>query len=233
MREGVKEAGDVTDNAPLRSGKGSLYEGGTRVPFIARCPGVILPGSVLRCSSIHVDVFPTLLEVASAKKISDQPLDGTSLVPAFRDPTASLARDAIYQHFPGYLGAGRTRGGPPGRFDPTGRLEVDGVLRGSSSGTLQLARGYWRIQELGRFPSEKKKELHDKMIAWRTAIGAPMPTPNQRPSRAPRNPKEETQGLAIGASWLRKPKTVLAIFIEELQYVEEEPLAALIRLSPH
>jgi arylsulfatase A-like enzyme len=36
---------DITDNAPLRSGKGSLYEGGTRVPFIVRWPGIVKPGA--------------------------------------------------------------------------------------------------------------------------------------------------------------------------------------------
>ncbi len=45
VREGVKKAGDVTDNAPLRSGKGSLYEGGTRVPLIVRWPGKVAAGS--------------------------------------------------------------------------------------------------------------------------------------------------------------------------------------------
>jgi arylsulfatase A-like enzyme len=46
VREGVKQAGDVTDNAPLRGGKGMLYEGGFRVPYIFRWPGRIPSGTV-------------------------------------------------------------------------------------------------------------------------------------------------------------------------------------------
>ncbi len=66
LREGLKKEG-VTDNAPLRSGKGSLYEGGTRVPFIVRWPGVTRPGSACNVPAIHVDMFPTLLELAARR----------------------------------------------------------------------------------------------------------------------------------------------------------------------
>lgn len=37
--------------------------------------------------------------------LANQPLDGQSMVPLFRDSNAKLNREAIYQHFPGYLGA--------------------------------------------------------------------------------------------------------------------------------
>jgi arylsulfatase A-like enzyme len=105
-REGIKKSGDTTDNAPLRSGKGSLYEGGTRVPFIVRWPGVTQAASSCDVPTIHVDVFPTLAEIGQAPAPEGQLLDGESLAPLFRDPAARLKREAIYQHFPGYLGAG-------------------------------------------------------------------------------------------------------------------------------
>ncbi len=99
VREGVKKAGDVTDNAPLRSGKGSLYEGGTRVPLIVRWPGKVAAGSSCDEPTIHVDLYPTLLELTGAPK-PKQVLDGESLVKLLRDSTSHLTRDAIYQHFP-------------------------------------------------------------------------------------------------------------------------------------
>lgn len=100
-----EDGGGISDNAPLRSGKGSLYEGGTREPFIVRWPGVTKPGSMCDVPTIHVDIFPTFLELTGAPK-PRQVLDGESLVKLLRDPGAKLQRDAIYQHFPGYLGSG-------------------------------------------------------------------------------------------------------------------------------
>jgi len=178
VREGLRKAGDITDNAPLRSGKGSLYEGGTRVPLIVRWPGVIPPGSQCGVPTIHVDVFPTLLELAGAPAPS-QVLDGESLVPLFREPHGRLQRDAIFQHFPGYLGAGADswRTTPVSvihsgdwklmEFLEDGRLELYN-LRDDVSETKNLAASH----------PQKTQELHARLLAWRKDIQAPMPTPN-------------------------------------------------------
>ncbi len=99
QREGVKKEASITDNAPLRSGKGSLYEGGTRDPFIVRWPGKVAAGSTCDEPTIHVDVYPTLLEIAGAKK-PQQELDGESMVKLFTNAKGKLERQAIYQHFP-------------------------------------------------------------------------------------------------------------------------------------
>lgn len=190
-REGIKKGGDVTDNSPLRSGKGSLYEGGTRVPFIVRWPGVVKPGTQVDVPSVHVDIYPTLVEIAGAKAPENQPLDGESLAPLFRDGTASLKRDAIYQHFPGYLGAGEGTW----RTTPVGLIQQGPwkLMEYFEDGRLELynlAEDIGETKNLATAQPEKAAELRAKMVAWREAIHAPMPTPN-KPMEKPAAKKGE------------------------------------------
>lgn len=192
-REGLKRAGDITDNAPLRSGKGSLYEGGTRVPFIVRWPGVTKAGSSSDVPTIHVDVYPTFAEIGKAALPYGQPLDGESLVPVFRDSTATLKREAIYQHFPGYLGAGEGTW----RTTPVGLIEAGDwkLMEFFEDGRLELYNLKDDIGEQKNLATEmpdKTKELHAKMIAWREAIQAPMPAKNVPKTSA--EPKKKGKG---------------------------------------
>ena len=192
-REGIKKGADITDNAPLRSGKGSLYEGGTRVPFIVRWPGVTKPGSSSDVPTIHVDLYPTFADIGKATPPANQPLDGESLVPVFRDASASLKRDAIYQHFPGYLGAGENTW----RTTPVGLIEEGDwkLMEFFEDGRLELYNLKDDIGEqknLATEMPEKTKELHAKMIAWREAIKAPMPTKNDQQTTAA--PKKKGKG---------------------------------------
>ena len=178
VREGImkKGKGDVTDNAPLRSGKGSLYEGGTRVPFVVRWPGVTKPGKVCDVPTIHVDVYPTFLEIAHAPKPA-QTLDGVSLVPLLHDPSAALPRTAIYQHFPGYLGAGADSW----RTTPVGLVQEGDwkLMEFFEDGRLELYNLRDDIGETHNLASampDRTKELYTKMAAWRESVKAPMPT---------------------------------------------------------
>lgn len=178
-REGIKKDNDITDNAPLRSGKGSLYEGGTRVPLVVRWPGVVKPGTC-GTPTIHVDLPATFLELSGAP-VPSQTLDGESLVPLLRDPVGSLKRTAIYQHFPGYLGAGKDTW----RTTPVGLIQ---------SGDWKLMEyyedGHLELYDLGKDPGEsrnlateqpeKTKELHEQLKTWRSEVGAQMPTTNTR-----------------------------------------------------
>ncbi len=200
-REGIKKGGDITDNAPLRSGKGSLYEGGTRVPFIVRWPGVTKAGTSSEVPTVHVDLYPTLAEIGKAALPEGQPLDGESLVPVWRDATAGhLKREAIYQHFPGYLGAG----GGTWRTTPVGLIEVGDwkLMEFFEDGRLELYNLKEDIGEqknLAAEMPEKAKELHAKMIAWREGIKAPMPTKNEGvKAGGASEPKKKSQGKGKG-----------------------------------
>jgi len=199
-REGImKSAGDITDNAPLRSGKGSLYEGGTRVPFIVRWPGVTKAGSSCDVPSIHVDVMPTLAEIAQASPPANQPLDGESLAPLFRDPAASLKREAIYQHFPGYLGAGADTW----RTTPVSLVEVGDwkLMEFLEDGRLELYNLKDDIGEANNLAAkmpEKAQELHAKLQSWREAIKAPMPVKNTPSPDSAKKKKGKGKGKGKG-----------------------------------
>ena len=179
-REGIQKTNNITDNAPLRSGKGSLYEGGTRVPFIVRWPGQTKPGSASNVPAIHVDIYPTLVALAGGKMPDTQVFDGESLAPLIRNPNATLAREAIYQHFPGYLGAGadswRTT---PVSLMHAGDWKLMEYLEDGRLELYNLRDDLGERRNLVNSEPERAKAMHAKLVAWREAIKAPMPTPNK------------------------------------------------------
>ena len=71
---------DFPSGSPkLRGRKGSVYEGGHKVPFVAWWPGRIEPGSADDTPSITLDIMPTLLSLAGVEPPEDRPLDGVDL----------------------------------------------------------------------------------------------------------------------------------------------------------
>lgn len=187
-REGIKKAGDVTDNAPLRGGKGMLYEGGIRVPFIFRWTGVIAPGMTSEQPIHSVDLYPTLLDVAGAKAPADHPLDGTSLVPCLKgDSSAKLDRQDLFWHFPGYLGAGQDTW----RTTPAGAIRSGDykLLEFFEDGRLELYNlrsDPGQRANLSSSQPELTQQLHAKLVAWREGIHAPMP--EKRDANQPPDP---------------------------------------------
>jgi arylsulfatase A len=65
--------------AGLRANKGSVYEGGVRVPFIVRLPGQIPAGAVVNAMAQHIDLYPTLCELTGTSVPAGSKLDGKSL----------------------------------------------------------------------------------------------------------------------------------------------------------
>ena len=198
---GITKKMGITDNEPLRGGKGTLYEGGVRVPYVFRWKGAVKPGQTEATPINSVDLYPTLLELAGAEAPADYPLDGVSYAQLLKDGKP-LEREALYWHFPGYLGAN----GDQWRTTPAGAIRVGDwkLLEFFEDGRLELYNLKDDIGEkknLATAEPEKTRELHEKLKAWRQEINAPMPQANQVSADAaePQKPaKKKGQGKGKG-----------------------------------
>ena len=85
------------DNGTEGAGKSTKTEMGVRVPLIVRAPGLVAPGTVSRELASLADVLPTLAELAGAAVPAVHPLDGKSLVPTLRDPSAEH-REIVFSY---------------------------------------------------------------------------------------------------------------------------------------
>ena len=91
----------ATTNAPLKCQKGSLNEGGIRVPLLAHWPAKVKSGFVSDAIVTSVDFYPTLLEIAGVAQPSGQSTDGISLMPVIQKKNYDPER-AVYWHYPVY-----------------------------------------------------------------------------------------------------------------------------------
>lgn len=192
---GVKRG--PTDNSPLRLGKGSSYEGGVRVPLIVRWPGVTPAGSVCHEPVMGIDIFPTVAEAVGRPPIhpasqttpqgKDSPtppsvpraepgdgrVDGVSLVPVLRDPTARLAREALFWHYPHYHPGGAT---PYGAVR-AGAWKLIEFYEDMHVELYNLADDVGEQHNLAGARPEIAAALRDRLHRWRQEVGAQMPTP--------------------------------------------------------
>ncbi len=94
----------TSDNGPwyngspgeLRGRKGQSYEGGFRVPMIARWPGRIAAGSVCRSPAMNIDLFPTCLSIAGSEPPSDRIIDGQDILPLLFGKEDSFTHEPLF-----------------------------------------------------------------------------------------------------------------------------------------
>lgn len=88
-----------TSNHPLRGGKATIYEGGTREPCFVVWPGVVKPGTRTEAMIQSMDFYPTLAEITGAKLPAGQIMDGRSFLPVLTGQSTT-ARNTIFDFFP-------------------------------------------------------------------------------------------------------------------------------------
>ncbi len=163
-----------TSNAPLRAGKGSPYEGGHRVPLIVRWPGVTPAGSTCSEPVIHMDLRPTILEAVGAPLVSPAVLDGVSLVPLLRDPSASLGRDALFWHYPHYHPGGAT----PYAAVRSGDWKFIQFYENGLNELFNLASDPGEQRDLASSEPDRAMQLARLLFAWQGKVAAQWPMPN-------------------------------------------------------
>lgn len=167
----AQPGGPATRNAPLRSGKGSLYEGGVRVPLIVRWPGVTRPASESAVPVMLGDLFPTLLRAAGQSVPAG--LDSHDLTALLRDPSASLERSELFFHYPHYYDtttpAGAVRSGEWKLIEyfETGRCEL-----------YHLASDPGEVRDVAAAEPARVMALRERLVRWRQEVGARLPVPN-------------------------------------------------------
>ena len=167
---GLDRNGSPTENAPLRSGKGYAYEGGIRVPWIIRWPGVAKAGHVSSTPISSVDIFPTIAAAVGAKPKNE--IDGKN-IRTLIEGNDDLGRSDLFWHFPHYRHA-------PGPYSiiRSNEWKLIKWYDGSTYDLYNLKDDLGEAKNLASSMPQKVKELDAKLMAHLKSIGAKLPKAN-------------------------------------------------------
>jgi arylsulfatase A len=165
----------VTDNSPLRAGKGHVYEGGIREPLLIYWPGVTKAATVCDVPVSSVDFLPTIMEMAGDKASRPGDVDGASLVPLLRG-NAGPKRDGLYWHYPHYS----NQGGVPAGAVRDGDWKLIEFYEDGSLELYNLREDPGERRNLVLKEPKRAAELHEKLKRWRSSVNAAMPVTNPK-----------------------------------------------------
>jgi arylsulfatase A-like enzyme len=156
--------GSPTSNRPLRGGKGWVYEGGIREPWIVRYPGVTTPGTVSAEPISSIDLFPTIAEAAGVA--TKHTIDGVSIRPALAGN--SLDRDSLYWHYPHYSNQGGIPAGAirQGKYKLLERYE-DGRVH-----LYDLEADIGESNDLAAEMPDKVRQMRSQLHDWYQSVDA-------------------------------------------------------------
>ncbi len=177
-----------TNNAPLREGKGRIYEGGQRVPLMVRWPGKIQPGSTSDTVVGPIDLYPTILDALGLEKPSGHVVDGLSFLHVLTQ-TGELHRDAYFTWFPHLIPAVSVRQGDwklIRRFEP--HRDYPDLLE-----LYNLREDIGETENLAAKSPGKVADLNALIDRFIKDTGALVPKPN--PGYVKPKPRAPTDGL--------------------------------------
>lgn len=161
----------ATSNAPLREGKGYLYEGGIRVDLIVRWPDRVPPGTTCDVPTSTIDLPPTIAAVCGVE--FPEPIDGVNILPLL-EGGKQLSREALFWHHPHYS----PQGGRPSGAIRAGDFKLIEFYENGRRELFDLARDVGEHRNLIDSQPEVADRLAAMLAAWRQETGAAMPGPN-------------------------------------------------------
>ncbi|WP_169818775.1 sulfatase [Niabella ginsenosidivorans] len=163
--------GHPTSNAPLRTGKGWLYEGGIREPLIVKWPGIIKPNTINTTPVMSTDFYPTLLQAANLSLMPQQHTGGISILPLFKG--GIIAPRSLFWHYPHFSPQGGT---PSSAVQEKGWKLIHSYV-GDKYELYNLEKDISeKINLADRYP-RKVSALKSQLFGWLKQQGALYPTP--------------------------------------------------------
>ena len=150
--------GSPTSNLPLRGGKGWVYEGGIRIPWIIRYPGVTQPDTTSAELISSIDLFATL--TAAADIPVEQTIDGIDLAPALKGD--ELDRQSLFWHYPHYS----NQGGIPGGAVREGDYKLFERYEDGSLELYNLKEDIGEQNDLAKENPERVEEMRGRLHKW-------------------------------------------------------------------
>lgn len=177
VRYQAKRPKPVTNNAPLRAGKGHLYEGGIREPLMIRWPGVTRAGTVIHDPVSSVDFVPTLCEAAGA---NFPKIDGVSIRPLLEG--RRIPERPLFWHYPHYS----DQGGKPSGAVRLGDWKLIEFYEDNRLELYNIKDDIGEQRNLINRETARAKKLHGLLADWRQSVSASMPrrNPGYDPARA-------------------------------------------------
>lgn len=158
----------VTNNEPLRAGKGQQYEGGIRVPAFAYCPAKVKPGQIINEPVISMDFTATILDAAGSKS---KAMDGSSFLSALTGGKFKQRRPFVW-HYPHYHSAGNH----PSSAMLDGNIKTVHYYEDDRTEFYDLALDPFEKRDLGPLNPGKANNHWRKLKSILDSMGAKYPT---------------------------------------------------------
>ena len=162
----------VTNNFPLKSGKGSLYEGGIKIPMIVRFPKQ--SGKSIKTPVLSTDIYPTIAEFLNVDLATKGiQTDGKSFLPIIKTGIDTLERENMFWHFPHYY----TTTTPVSAIRK-GDWKLIEYFEDNSFELYKLDNDPGELKNLSTMFPDKTEELKSDLQLWRKEVDAQLPAKN-------------------------------------------------------